>query len=413
MIRNFTVLAAAAIIGMPLALQAQDNEKKPTAVVGDVLKGAIDPFSPGTERGKFLKAAGVDTELDKAEFDKDAKQEDSFVRVFDKWSALISFDKNKDGKIDWFEANNYRKGLKAAVIAKYDKDGNKKLNGDERTAANKDLAAGKAPKPIKTAAGAGAGIDLPFPGRPGNGNGQTPEQQREFFRRLQKGEVTKEERQFIADRLVQGRKQALSRWDTNQDGLLDEGERAAMEADQQAKWLLRINDLSMKHFDENGDGKLSNEEAEGVVKFGEELAQMGSKWYTKIVDADGDGTVSQQELRLMQGRLQMVAFSLLPKAMIWADADGDGQVSPEERRQIGERVAKKAEENFKKITEKFDSNGDGRLNTQERSALVKGMNDDIEKRYSQADTNGDGKLDNTELAAMIEALAGEMGLKAK
>jgi Ca2+-binding EF-hand superfamily protein len=413
MIRDLTLLAAAAVVALPLGLAAQDNEKKP-AVAGDVLKGAIDPFSPGTERSKFLKAASVDTELDKAEFEANAKVKDGFVRVYDKWSALISFDKNKDGNIDWFEANNYRKGLKAAVIAKYDKDGNKKLNGDERTAANKDLAAGKAPKPIKTVAGAGGGNDLPG-ARPGNrpGNRGGNQQQAELLRRLQKGEVTAEERKFLANGLVAGRTQALGRWDKNNDGLLDDAERAAMEADEQAKWLLKVNDLSMKHFDEDGDGKLSNEEAEGVVKFGEEVAKMSAQWYTKIVDADGDGEVTPQEMRLMQGRVQMIGFSLLPKAMTWADSDGDGRVSPEEGRQIGERVAKKSEENIKKITEKFDANGDGRLNAQERSALVKGMDEDINKRYSQADTNGDGKLDNTELTAMIEGLAGEIGIKSK
>ena len=103
-------------------MQAQDKkpeEKKASSseATTDVLKDAVDPFVPGKERARFLKAAGVDTELDAKEFAANAKVADGFARAFDKWSNLILFDRNSDKKIDWFEANAYRRAVRAAPLS--------------------------------------------------------------------------------------------------------------------------------------------------------------------------------------------------------------------------------------------------------------------------------------------------------
>ena len=93
-----SLLAVAAIflfvVNTPAQLRAADDEKASDEQIPDVINDAVDPFVPGKERARFLKAAGVDTELDENEFVASAQLEDGFARVFDKWSALIRFDKN-------------------------------------------------------------------------------------------------------------------------------------------------------------------------------------------------------------------------------------------------------------------------------------------------------------------------------
>ncbi|NJM35137.1 MAG: hypothetical protein HC850_10995 [Rhodomicrobium sp.] len=87
------------------------------------------------------------------------------------------------------------------------------------------------------------------------------------------------------------------------------------------------------------------------------------------------------------------------------DADGDGKISPEE---------------LKKFVEKYDKNGDGKLDKTElkeglqAEAEAKGVelsDSDLEKMTTQidtlfenADTNTDGALDNTELSGAITQL---------
>jgi Ca2+-binding EF-hand superfamily protein len=417
MIRTLSAIALTGLLAMPGVVMAQDADKKQEETAKDVLRDAVDPYAPGKERARFLKAAGVDTELSDQEFKANANQENPFVRSYDKWSAILIFDKNGDKKIDWFEANSYRRGLIGAVLKKYDKDTNRRLTGQERDQANKDLAAGKAPRPLKTAASTNTQPNLPDPGqRPRTDNPDREarrEQMRDRFRRLQKGEITDEERKAAAGFLVQGRSRLIDRFDKNGDGVLDQAERAEAESNRRGRFILKADDLGMKHFDENGDGKLSDDEAAGLVKFGEDLAQMGAKWDVKFNDADGDGQVTREERQAMAGRMRMVGISMLPKAMKWADLDGSGDVSAEERQQIAKNVEKAIDGKVKQWTEDFDANGDGRLSVNERGALVEGMNSDIDKRYSRADKNGDGKLDNTEMASMLEELAGEFGVKPK
>ncbi len=417
MIRTLSAIALTGLLVLPVAVMAQDADKKQDEKAKDVLRDAVDPYAPGKERARFLKAAGVDTELSDQEFKANANQDNSFVRIYDKWSAMLIFDKNGDKKIDRFEANSYRRGLQGAILKKYDKDTNRRLTGQERDQANKDLAAGKVPRPIKTASSTTTEPNLPDPSqrRPFDNPDREArrEQRREIFRRLQKGEITDAERKLAAGFVLQGRSRMVDQFDKNGDGVLDQAERAEAQASRRGKWWLKADDLGMKHFDENGDGKLSDDEAAGLVKFGEQLAQMGAKWDVKFSDADGDGQVSREERQLMARRLQMVGIMMLPKAMQWGDFDGDGQTTGEEWQQMAKNVEKAADANIKRWTEEFDGNGDGRLDANERAALVQGINKDIDRRYSQADKNGDGKLDNLEISSLIEGYAAEWGVKPK
>ena len=111
----------------------------------DLLNDAVDPYTQGKERVRFLRAAGVDSELTEAELDANATANDPFVRPFDQWAKIRPFDANKNGTIDWFEADAYRRAARKAIIAEYDKNADGKLTGQERDEANKALAVGRLP----------------------------------------------------------------------------------------------------------------------------------------------------------------------------------------------------------------------------------------------------------------------------
>src|SRR5687767_8960556 len=108
------------VLSVAAASQGEDAPAAP-----DLARGVIDPFSAGVQGSKFNLAAGVDSEMNKEEFDADLAKGDGFGRAFDKWEALLRFDKDKNGTIDSLEAIAYRDDLRARFLAEYDADGNK------------------------------------------------------------------------------------------------------------------------------------------------------------------------------------------------------------------------------------------------------------------------------------------------
>ena len=103
------LLLAALGLMAPMGLQPLSAQQAST----DIVKDAIEPYIPGRERARFLRAAGADTELSASEFEAVGAAADSFVRKFDKWAALAQFDRNTNTSIDWFEADAYRRALRA------------------------------------------------------------------------------------------------------------------------------------------------------------------------------------------------------------------------------------------------------------------------------------------------------------
>jgi len=330
----------------------------------DLLKGTIDPYIPGLERAKFLKAAGVDTELDAEEFKANAEVKDGFVRPFDKWSNFMLFDRNRDRKADWFEVNSYRRALGNAVIAKYDKDGNKKLIGPERDAANKDLAAGRVPRvePTSSTAGRtsnlGQGGGTDSPGRSSssssssnfdqgwstvmaqlkskydaNGDGKLTGQElskardeiRHYYRQLERlrdvdrydkdgdGHVTYEERQSV---------RLFARYDDDEDGKLTEQEQQRYQAH------LRYYDVRhkgwMARFDKDGDGRLNDQEEEAEDAFDDARKALRKKAALQLYDTDGDGDLSKAE--------EKAGYAIVRKQFYerW-DKNGDGELDYSER----------------------------------------------------------------------------------
>jgi len=132
------LVSAGAILG-----QAATGKKATVKPVIDICKGVIDPYDVNGEKTRFYAAAGKDNELTEAEFNAAKAKKNSFVRKFDSWKVLATFDKDKNSKIDWTEASAYRQETRRKVLAEFDKNKDGSLVGQERTEANKALAAGR------------------------------------------------------------------------------------------------------------------------------------------------------------------------------------------------------------------------------------------------------------------------------
>lgn len=403
----------AVLLTGPITGFAQEEAVKPAAIA-DLLKDAVDPYLPGTERARFLKASGVDSELDETEFEASAKAEEPFARSFEKWPALVRFDANNNKKLDWFEIDTYRRDLRTRMLAEYDKDKNGTLENAERDEANKALAAGKLPKatPLTPAPGTGNAED---PDRPRRGRGE--EWRRQELEKWDKdgdGQLSREERkEQITMAIKDGRERQVRKWDENGDGVLDAEERAKVMEDRQDQWWLRFDDIGMKHFDADADGKLSEQESRDIVAFGEDLEKVGKKWEVNMLDTDGDGEVSRDERREMQTRMQIIGITMLPEAIKWVDTDGNGRPDREELEAVAFRAAEAGKKELDRWVKKYDTNGDGRLDATERSSFVKGIDEDIAARFKRHNKDGSGKLSDGDIRAMLEELAEEYEVKPK
>lgn len=387
----------------------------------ELLQDAIQPYIPGKERARFLRAAGVDTELSLEEAKANLKTKDAFIRVYDTEKNLTTFDRDKNKQLNWFEADAYRRSLRAAVIGQFDKDENRQLNGPELIAAATQLNAGQVPNLKDT--GDREERVAPAPGR-GDDREMSREDRRNQWRErralmLEKydangnGRIDGDERHQIGeDERLEGRNRLVEAYDKNGDGILSDAEREQgfNETRGPEKWFLKVDQLGMTHFDTNNDGILSEEENKAITEFGRKIEAMGKKMELDILDLNGDGEISQDERQKMQQRGQMAAMILLPKAMKWGDANGDGDFDREEREIVIKRVTDAAQVRIKEWTNRFDANQDGRLDVGERDQLLTGIRKDFLDRMQRHNADG-GDLSSFEMANMLEELAGEWGVK--
>jgi len=117
--------------------------RPPAAKKADHVRDLIDSYFQGRERDRFFATAGVDGKLTREEFASAAGKPGSFVRAYDRWASAAVFDANRDGRLNWFEAERYRTAVRKKIVALFDKDDDGRLAGAERRAANAYLAAGK------------------------------------------------------------------------------------------------------------------------------------------------------------------------------------------------------------------------------------------------------------------------------
>ncbi len=123
----------------------------------------------------------------------------------------------------------------------------------------------------------------------------------------------------------------VERFDTNGDGKLDEGERAA--ARQAAQDGGGLRGAFMQGYDADKDGTLS--EAEKAK------AQADWKAFVAKHDADGDGKLSRTEGKAARQAWAKEHPEAAARMRAAVDKNGDGKVSLKERRQAAKEIRKK------------------------------------------------------------------------
>jgi len=371
-----------------------------------LLTDVIDPYNPGKQRSLFFKAAGVDTELDAEEFRALADKTATFRQPYDQWDTMLPFDSNASKSLDWFEADAYRKTVRAAVIKQFDANSDGKLAGDERKAASAALARGKLPKlegDAKAAALAQAG---------------NADEYRQRWKKMRAeydadgdGKLNDEERQAMRQAMRERwRKRALEEYDKNGDGELSEEERQAMRRDRGDRAGERMKELAVKHFDTDSDGEIGEAEREAIDRFGKRWETMGKRLESKYLDYNGDGEVSDSERKASRQHWMVAGATLMSKAKDWLDTNGDGELSPDEHRAFRQRMQDKSFEWFDEFGMRFDDDDDGRLDEKERGAMIDGFEDEIDRRVKAADADGNGILTGAELAALMETWGRDTGV---
>jgi Ca2+-binding EF-hand superfamily protein len=136
-------------------------------------------------------------------------------------------------------------------------------------------------------------------------------------------------------------------------------------------------------------------------------------------DADGDGSLSLDEVEKALGQDTASGADGLSQAFAQLDTNGDGKLSQDELASaIDAHKASGAHHHHHRahnaqasdgdlasaILGKADTNGDGALSADEiASALGANASDSLTQAIASLDKDGDGKLDSSELAAGIQA----------
>ncbi len=313
----------------------------------DILKSAVDPYEQPTQRRLFLQAAGVDSELSSEEFAAEQKKEKGLAKSYDKWATVTIFDKNKNGSMDWFEFDAYRRDLRLAVLGVYDKDNNRKLTGPEREAAAKDLAAGKLPK-----------LNVPRTPRPrSSGSSDAPPRPRgDAPRGNDRGDRGNNDPRARFEEL---RAEMLKKHDKDGDGELTGDERDA--ARREIGQIMRQRYIDQ--YDKNGDGEVDREEREAAREAQRE------RWRQSMLeryDKNKDGEIDEDERRAAR-EAQVQAFLLRR-----FDEDKDGKLNETEQAaadKAREEYRQRSEERRKEFMERFDKNKNGEIDEEEREAI--------------------------------------------
>ena len=361
---------AAAVLPLGPAIFAEEPAAPPATqpAAPDVLAGVVDPYDEGGQRALLLQAAGTDGELDADECAAAAKLDGSFVRAFDKFSAMLAFDRDGNGKISWAEADAYRRDLRRRVLAACDADKDGRLTGEERTQAAEALAAGRLAPAYRA---------LNWKEYDKDGDGRLSADEMAAYREASRKQS--EQRRQAYER------EMLERWDADKDGKLSAEERKAWYAERYRQSLLR-------RFDKDKDGKLSPDEDAEKAKYLAQVEQRRREYheqYVKPWDADGDGKLSGEETRARNDHYRKKAEQRSREIRKQWDADGDGKLSGEERQamyaearrygeawrkfagQVGGEGLEKWKAVRKALMDKYDADKDGGLGADERSKFVK------------------------------------------
>ena len=370
------VSARAQATTQPASQPASAAATAPTEIP-DLCKGVVDPLDEGEERDRFFAAAGVTGLLDSEKFQANKTAAKPFVRVFDKWDAMLAFDTNGDKKIDWVEALAYRKNIREKLLASFDADKDGKLAGVERDNANRALAAGKFTLAL---ASAKEGKN----GKLARANGMADDSTQDPAGSPD-GDAAP-----TAEELAARRKELAKA-------------RQKRGEEEMKKYLL-------KHFDEDGKGDLNEQEMAEMKEFVKELASTGKELERAIFDINGDGNITPEIRKQVGATMMPVAAKLMAKAQKIMDLDGDGKVSDEERQVFEQKVRSGMMKYGEDLMSKFDADHNGRLNAKERDAFLDGVRENLRERIKKYDGGGKGHLEPEEVGRLIDDFAKEIGV---
>jgi len=394
--------AAASAASKPTTAPATTKPSvRPKAVKPpDLLKGAVDPYEPAAERGRFFRAAGVDNELDAKEFTATRGQEDSFVRRFDNLEMMRGFDKDRNRQLDWFEADAYRQEVRRRVLKAFDANGDGRLTGKERDKANAQLATGRIP-----------GDGSARPASPRGASGEVPD--------------------WMRQRMLRQRQDLQRRFDADRDGKLEGDERKAMLAAVRKEAEEEMESFRERRFDTDGDGELSEEERRFMEEVLATQKRQAEQWQRdrdmRLYDVDGDGELSEEEVaRMAQDKARRETQGRDWESQWEArqyDVNRDGEIDEEERMLVEAARARRdvyQKERFRgpnprereqweaRVREwrmrHFDENDDGQMSEAEQAEArafereLQGIGRQM--RVRMADADGDGEVSREEREAM-------------
>ncbi|KAK9049728.1 hypothetical protein SSX86_031303 [Deinandra increscens subsp. villosa] len=124
------------------------------------------------------------------------------------------------------------------------------------------------------------------------------------------------------------------------------------------------------HLDQNGDGKISPPELQICIgKIGEELSLEEAEIAAALMDSDGDGLLSMEDLvKVVESANEEEKVSDLKKAfkMYEEKVEGGGCITPKSlRRTLSKLGESRTVDDCKVMIAKFDVNGDGVLSFEE------------------------------------------------
>ena len=253
--------------GQEAVRKSPRTQAVPRRPIPDHCKGAVDPYIVSGEKMRFFAAAGKDSELTSKEFavNQSGKNSKPFARKFDKFRGMTRFDANKNGTIDWLEADTYRRSIRKRVLGAFDINKDAHLRGAEREKANRALESGKIPSAAKKKSRSTSGIF-------GGGKNSLGEEMLEKYDANGDGVVSDEEIQAAMKDMQESRRsEMMDRYDTDRDGKLNNAERKVMIQDRAGPWQKMQKDLGMRLFDEDGDGQINEEEKALQWEFGKQL----------------------------------------------------------------------------------------------------------------------------------------------
>lgn len=311
----------------------------------DLLWGPVDPFLEGTQRAKFLRDAGADSELDVEEFKRSVHSQEGFGRAFDRWEVLLRFDADGNGSLDWFEALAYRGTLHDYVLAACDLDQDQKLVGRERERALDVLSN---PVPLLPNKGGSelrgqpadigsTKVDRPVPVERLT---ITPEDYEAGTEHIsEKIRVFQARREAAAPSRASlvAKKPVLKKFDVNGNGKLDTDE-----YDRFDRSRLEI------FFDSDRDGELSD--AENAKLKASPLLTLIERQRNYDINQDGlhDDTehaqlrsAYKQEVLKEMAATQSLVPGILKELVPSSDADGDGELNTSERQVFRSRLREK------------------------------------------------------------------------